>query len=174
MRLALGEILAGQHAVEISLEFRVTFINIQHLLNVAARYHSAFYAMLLQVADEVFEPCNIFILHGLFKLIQSGCNLSLFLLCACKTFDVGEDGFIGEILVVNLNQSLSFDAIFEIGHFRMILPAYHSPEDGVLRFCIEYHAIQIEECCFYHIFLSVFIYFCLNYIENGCKVTQKS
>ena len=109
MRLALGEILAGQHTVEISLEFRVTVIDIQHLLNVAARYHSAFYAMLLQVADEVFEPCNIFILHGLFKLIQSGCNLSLFLLCACKTFDVGEDGFIGEILVVNMTvQSFTY------------------------------------------------------------------
>lgn len=75
---ALGEVFAGQYTVKVAFEFRVLSVDILHLLDVATRYYSALYAILLQVFDEVFEASDVRVRHILLKFIETSSNLILF------------------------------------------------------------------------------------------------
>ena len=116
-------------------------IHLLHLLQIAARHHSALHAMRLHIFQKSFESRNVRKRHIQLELIEPGCYLSLFRLAIGVSINMSECGIVREVLVVDLNQSLSLDAKRKVRHLRMILPAYHSPEHGILAFGIENHAV---------------------------------
>ena len=56
--------------------------------------------------------------------------------------------------IVDLRERLTLDLILQSRVLRMVSPADHSPEDGVLRFGVEHHTVEVEEsrfeCTFTH------------------------
>lgn len=156
--LALGKVFAGEHTVETTPELGVAAVHILHLRHIATRYYSALYAVLPQVFNELLEARHILVFHLRLIPVEARRNPGLLAPRVGIPWGMGEVGVAAEEAVVYLHQRLPLDALGEVGHLGMILPAYHAPEDGVLRLGVENHPVQVEERSLYltHHFL-----FCL-------------
>lgn len=134
MRFALCEILRCKNDVKQLLEFRVCLVNTVHLGNIATGNQCRGDHIPSQPMHEGLKTPDISIIH--LRLENR------------ETFhDVGSRFHGFEMGIENLVERLPLDPVLQSGVVRVIFTAHPTPEDGILRFGVNNHTIQIEKSC---------------------------
>ena len=133
MWLGVGNTVGRNDSIHHRLQIRESTISISHLLVIGTGYDGNFHTFLTEFLHEIHNTRDVVEMHSSLEIEQFFGNLGL---NAFRT---------QEVLTINLCQSLPLDMMTEVGNLRMILLSFFIPKEGILRFCIDHHTIEIEE-----------------------------